>query len=121
MKVSELVDLTKVIPELKGRVYHTWPQKNPPFPCVLIASIGRNSPLQYQGEEITVVQTFSVDVYAKKPSELEKLVESLNALYTRNDITNMGMFDAFDNKEGTYRTNLTYRVNSTKHGTYRGG
>lgn len=116
--IGFLIEQVSGIEGLGKRVYRAWPQKPIKGAYVIIQPVGRSVELtDYDGSEIRVTLTYSVDVFAASPSKLDALVADIVDLLAGFNFHTTGYTNDFQAGTDQYRANLTFngRVDRRYH------
>lgn len=111
-----MIDVTPfLITQLSGisglgkRVYRAWPQKAIKGNYAIIQPVGRSVELcDFDGSEIRVRVTYSVDVFAASPSKLDALVSEITDLLASYNFHTTGFTNDFQSGTEQYRANISY-------------
>lgn len=105
----QIVELVRSVDALGGRVYRKWPQTRAEPPYAVVDRIGR-SVVQTDGEgrELIVSLTYSVDVMARSPSELDAIEDEITDLLAPYHMHTTGSSPMWETTAHSYRRSLTY-------------
>lgn len=111
-----MIDVTQFIisqiSEVSGlgrRVYRAWPQKAIKGAYAIVQPVGRSVELSdFDGSEIRVRVTYSVDVFASSPSKLDAIVSEVTDRMAFYNFHTTGFTNDFQTGTDQYRANVSY-------------
>lgn len=115
--LPDLIEELAALECLGGRVYRKWPQGRVDIPYALIERMGRSVVLSDDlGAEVVVNVTYSVDILARSPSELDSIQSDVTDTLARYNIHETGESPLFESTNRTYRRTISYEGTVDRRG-----
>lgn len=106
---ESIIALARTVPGIGGRVYRHNPQKRIAEPYIVLSPIGRTvEVVDDDGSEILVRLTYSLDFYAKSPSQVDSIISHLSDKLANRGFHTTGYTASFEPTNKLYRANVTY-------------
>lgn len=106
---SQVIEVAKRIPGIDGRAYRTYPQAKVKPPYIVVAPMGHMAELtDGDGSEIHARLTYSIDILATSPSEVDRYLSGLADRLARYNLHLTGQSPMFESSNSTYRVSTTF-------------
>lgn len=106
---ESIIALARTVPGIDGRVYRHNPQKRVADPYIVMSPIGRTVEIvDDDGSEVFVRLTYSLDFYAKSPSQVDSIISHLSDKLATRGFHTTGYTASFEPTNKLYRANVTY-------------
>lgn len=107
--IADVVSLVSGIEALGGRVYRQWPQVRAKAPYAVVERIGRSViQTEADGSEVLASLTYSVDILATSPSELDALEEAVTDTLASYNLHTTGTSPTWESSTKLYRRSITF-------------
>lgn len=106
------------IPELEGRVYRVYPQKNLTLKTYMTVTPNLHNPtLIEDGEEVIADLGWQVQIVSKSPKSVDDVMKRVVSLYTAHNILLQGMSPGYNPDYHAYTVLLSFTTTLDRRGT----
>ena len=106
------------IPELEGRVYRIYPQKNLTLKTYMTVTPNLHNPtLIEDGEEVIADLGWQVQIVSKSPKAVDDVMKKVVSLYTAHNILLQGMSPGYNPDYHAYTVLLSFTTTLDRRGT----
>lgn len=106
------------IPELEGRVYRVYPQKNLTLKTYMTVTPTIHMPtLIEDGQEVIADLGWSVQIVSKSPKSVDEVMKRVVSLYTAHNILLQGMSPGYNPDYHAYTVLLSFVTTLDRRGT----
>lgn len=115
---EQLLNIARTVDDFEGRCYSYYPnQVKPGKPMMVLTCSGHDPMFSSGGEEVIATLTYTVDAYAKTPSDIRRLLGELTDKYGRLHLRLIGRASDYDSAYNLHHTQATFSVVVDKRGT----